>query len=100
MKIVSSFFSNRKAFFSKGNEPYIKMVHIGCPQGGVISPFLWNFLVDDLLRTAFPFPVKFGAYTDEIPVVTSHKDPAIATRNLQLVCNVVETWLNGKKLFL
>ena len=87
MKIVFSFLSNRKAVFSKGNEREE-------------SPFLWNLLVDDLLRTVFPFPVKFGAYTDEITVITSHKDPAIATRNLQLVCNVVKTWLNGKKLFL
>jgi hypothetical protein len=99
-KTVSSFLSNRKAIFSIGDEPYVKMVHIGCPQGGVLSPFLWNLLVDDLLRTVFPFPVKFVAYADDITVATSHKDPAIATRNLQLVCNVVETWLNGKKLFL
>ena len=78
MKIVFIFLSNRKAVFSKGNEREE-------------SPFLWNLLVDDLLRTVFPFPVKFGAYTDEITVITSHKDPAIATRNLQLVCNIVET---------
>jgi hypothetical protein len=63
-------------------------------------PFLWNFLVDNLLRTVFLFPVLFAAYDDDTNVATSHKDPAIATQNLQLACNVVETWLNSRKLLL
>jgi hypothetical protein len=99
-KIVSSFLSNRKAVFSIGNEPYVKTVHIGCPKGVVLSSLLWNLLVDDLLRKVFPFPVLFASYADDTTVATSHKDPAIATQNLQLVCNVVETWLNSRKLLL
>jgi hypothetical protein len=63
-------------------------------------PFLWNFLVDNLLRTVFLFPVLFAAYADDTNVATSHKDPAIATQNLQLACNVVEAWLNSRKLIL
>jgi hypothetical protein len=97
---VYSLLSNRKAVFSIGNEPYVKTVHIGCPQGGVLSPFLWNLLVDNLLRTVFLFPVLFAAYADDTNVATSHKDPAIATQNLQLACNVVEAWLNSRKLIL
>lgn len=52
MKIVSSFLWDRKAVFSINNEFYVKSVHIGCPKGGVLSPYLWNLLVDDHRRLA------------------------------------------------
>ena len=25
-------------------------VERGCPQGGVLTPFLWNFIMDDLIK--------------------------------------------------
>jgi hypothetical protein len=40
------------------------------------------------------------AYADDISVATIHKDAALATRNLQLVCHFVEKWLAARKLFL
>jgi hypothetical protein len=57
-------------------------------------------LVDDLLRLSFDFPVHFIAYADDITIVTSHKDPAMATRHLQIVCDAVGAWLNSRKLSL
>lgn len=69
-------------------------------QTGALSPLLWNLLVDGLLRLSFSFPVKFIGYADDITIVTSHKDPAIATQNLQIVCDTVVKWLASRKLFL
>jgi hypothetical protein len=40
------------------------------------------------------------AYADDITVATIHKDAALATRNIQLVCHFVEKWLSARKLFL
>jgi hypothetical protein len=68
--------------------------------GGVLSPFLRNILVDDIFRLSFDFPVHFIAYADNITIVTSHKDPAMATRYLQIVCDAVGVWLNSRELSL
>jgi hypothetical protein len=100
LKIVQSFLSNRVAVISVQDSTFSKSISLGCPQGGVLSPFLWNMLVDDLIRLTFDFPVKFIAYADDITIITAHKDPAIATRNLQIVCDTVVVWLRSRKLYL
>jgi len=99
-KIVDSFLSNRQACFSINEYCLKRNVNLGCPQGGVLSPFLWNLLVDDLLRIPFPFPTKFSGYADDANIATVHKDPSIATHNLQLACDSIGKWLATKKLFL
>jgi hypothetical protein len=65
----------------------IRRVNLGCPQGGILSPFFWNILIDDLLRIYFPFPFKIDDYDDDIDIATSHKVPADPNLNLQLVCD-------------
>lgn len=100
IEIEQSLLSNRKALFTINGVRTAKPVDIGCPQGGVLSPFLWNLLVDDLLRLTYPFPVKFVAYPNDISVLTAHKDPSIAAQNLQIVCSSVNHWLASRKLFL
>ncbi len=73
--------------------------HLGYPKGGVLSPFLWNLLVDCLIRLSFNFPVRFIGYADDITIGTSHKDPVIAAPILK---SSVTRFLNGwrRKLFL
>jgi hypothetical protein len=82
------------------NATLSKSVSLGCPQRGVLSPFLWSILVDVLLRLSFDFPVRFIAYADYITIDTSNKDPAIATRNLQIFCDAVWVWLSSRKFTL
>jgi hypothetical protein len=98
VKIIHSYLTNRKAMLSIQGVAILKTINLGCPQGGVLSPFLWTILVDDLLRLQFPFPFKLIAYADDLTVVTSHKDPTVATRNLQLACDTISAWLHGIKL--
>lgn len=97
IQIVSSFLSNRQACFSVNEHNHTRFVKLGCPQGGVLSPFLCNLLVDDLLRLTFPFPVKMIAYADDI-TITSNKEASMAKKNLQLVCDSVRA--ASRKLFL
>ena len=65
-----------------------------------MSPFLWNVLIDDILRLRFPFSFHILAYADDLTVATSHKDPHMAPANLQLVCNAVVNWCVESKLSL
>ncbi len=99
-KLVRSFLSNRKARLSLANESVETKVNMGCPQGGVLSPFLWTILADDLLRCSFPFHFVIIGYADDITVCVSHKDQAIACQNLQIVCDFIAKWCGKNKLSL
>jgi hypothetical protein len=100
VKIAHSFLTNRQACFYINEHCLKKSVNLGCQQGGVLSPFLWNLLVDDLLRIPFPFPVNMTGYADDVTLANTHKDLVIAPHNLQLACDTVGKWLATRSLFL
>ena len=92
VRLVSSFLSNRKVTLSHNCSKVESDVNLGCPQGGVLSPFLWVILIDDLLRLNFPFPFRIIAYADDLTVMTSLKDALLATKNLQSMCDAIAVW--------
>ena len=52
----------------------------GCPQGGILSPFLWNLVINDLLEyTRDKIPCDLQGFADDISlvsVVTAPKKPS------------------------
>jgi hypothetical protein len=52
---------------SKGK--YSCVARIGCPQGGVLSSFLWIILAEELICMSYPFPLKIIGYADDIAIV-------------------------------
>ncbi|KZR96923.1 Uncharacterized protein APZ42_008471, partial [Daphnia magna] len=100
VRLVSCFLSQRTAILSHNELSKSHIVNLGCPQGGVLSPFLWAILIDDVLRFSFPFPHLSIGYADDLTISTSHKIPEIATRNLQLMCNAISSWCSDTKLSL
>jgi hypothetical protein len=71
---------------------------LAATQGGVLSPFLWIVLIDDILRLSFPFPYKIHAFTDDLTTSTTHLSPTQACSNLQIVCDTVNQKLRDIKL--
>ena len=53
LKIVGNFLADRTALLSHRGVNFRKSLSLGCPQGGVMSPFLWIILIDDVLRQQF-----------------------------------------------
>ena len=53
VKLVASFLSNRLALLAHKGSTASFTINLGCPQGGVLSPFLWSVLIDDVLRLNF-----------------------------------------------
>ena len=67
-------------------------------QGGILSPFLWNILIDDILRLNFNFSFKIIGYADDITIATDHKLPSVAIKNLQHVLETVNQLLLARRL--
>ena len=59
----------------------------GCPQGGILSPFLWNLVVDDLLRySANEIPGYIQAFADDLVILCESNDLEVAhTRTVKSI---------------
>ncbi len=92
VKIIRSFLDSRKAELSCSGITLQTETALGCPQGSILSPFLWNILVDSLLDADFPFGYQIIAYADDLVLCTWHADPESARRNLQNMTDYAVTW--------
>jgi hypothetical protein len=98
IKIIRDFLTGRRAILTTHGISITIPVNLGCPQGGVLSPFLWIVLIDDILRLSFPFPYMIGAFADDLTTSSTHLSPTQAVSNLQIVCDTVNQKLRDIKL--
>ena len=100
VKVIASFLSDRSAIISDKNSSILAHLQLGCPQGSALSPFLWNVLVDAVLNLQFEFDFAIIAYADDLVLISWNKSAAVATANLQLLCDEVVLWGHEVKLTL
>ena len=54
-----------------GNSKTLKL-HKGCPQGGILSPFLWNLVIDSLLNyKRDQIPCDMQAFADDLTLLAT-----------------------------
>ena len=67
----------------------------GSPQGGVLSPLIWNIIMDSILSTFEGTATKVVGYADDILLMVAGKDPGIIVdimnRSLHLLFNPSKT---------
>ncbi|GBP88565.1 Retrovirus-related Pol polyprotein from type-1 retrotransposable element R1 [Eumeta japonica] len=68
-RMLRDYFSNRRVCLYLSPEVFWKASTMGCPQGSVLGPTLWNVLMDDLLRLPLPDGVRIVAYADDVSVL-------------------------------
>lgn len=64
----------------------------GSSQGGVLSPKIWNLIMDTLLSNFNRSPVKAVGYADDIILLVAGKDPATLVDVMQKELNRVLNW--------
>jgi hypothetical protein len=64
----------------------------GCPQGGVLSPLLWNLVVDRLLVATNDLGFSTFGYADDIVIIVHGKFTHIVREIMQEALNVVIKW--------
>ena len=83
---------NRNITITKGNTTLRGIVESGCPQGGVLSPLLWNLVVDELLHLLTEQGCHPIGYADDILIIVRgmHLDALMGV--MQQTLKVVDTW--------
>ena len=64
---VAFYIRNRHVIFKMGDVELMRLILKGCPQGGILSPFLFNLVLDNLLRHLNSLdPDSLQAYADDL----------------------------------
>ena len=66
----------------------------GSPQGGILSPLVWNLIMDTLLTELQGDPIRVIGYADDILLFTYGKDSVILGEIMQNALNKVNNWGN------
>ena len=91
-RFISHMLRNRVVFTS--SHDLSKKAERGCPQGGVLSPLLWNLVVDELLgrlRNSLP-QVYSSGYADDLSTVSSGPDLSIVSSHAQKSIDIMNKW--------
>jgi ribonuclease HI len=64
----------------------------GTPQGGILSPTLWNMAVNRLLRQKGARGTSITGYADDLLIISTGKEEAQTARNLQLMLAKAQDW--------
>jgi hypothetical protein len=64
----------------------------GCPQGGVLSPLLWNLVVDELLAATNDQGFNTYSYADDIVITVQGKFAHTVREFMQAALDVVDNW--------
>ena len=71
----------------------------GCPQGGILSPFLWNLVIDDLLNyTAKDIPGYLQAFADDLASLAEGNDTDVIWERTCRTIDTIEKWCHTKGL--
>jgi hypothetical protein len=70
----------------------------GCPQGGVLSPLLWNLVVDRLLTVTNDLGFSTYSYADDIVIIVHGKFAHTVREIMQEALNLVVKWAANESL--
>lgn len=88
--IMKSYLTDRHFKVRIGDDfSTIANISAGVPQGGILSPILYNVFASDQPTTP---NTLVGDYADDKAILSIHSDPAVAAQNLQTHLNLMEKW--------
>lgn len=99
LKWLDSYLSDRKAkaWFQGSRSDEMKL-DLGTPQGGVLSPMLFNVLMDKIARHVFPINTQIIVYADDIVIQCNDENKLrLALAELQNLCMHMGLVINENK---
>ena len=99
-KLIEYFLLNRNVVIEHLDTHRISYIHRGTPQGGVLSPLMWNLALDrllDKLQKEHP-EVCIVAYADDLAISISGIDPDTISILMTAVLRTILGWCLENKL--
>ena len=89
--------SNRTISLTLSGATCVRRITRGCPQGGVLSPFLWNLTLNGLLSSADLDPDLRQAFADDISIIILIGGFCISTirSKCQLFLDRINSWCSS-----
>ena len=97
-RILVEYFNNRRVKYKVGTTERWKKCTMGCPQGSVLGPTLWNLLLNDILLLPVPNGVHLVAYADDVTVVIEASSRADIERKAEDTLRAISDWGARNKL--
>lgn len=97
-RMLCSYLEDRTLTMTTGFCQVEREVDMGCPQGSVLGPVLWNIVLEGLLRTELPEDVEILAFADDTILLAYGDSRLIMERHLQLAIASIEEWAQDVKL--
>ena len=91
---VRQMLRNRAIYLELNGEEAVRITSTGTPQGGVLSPTLWNLALNPLLITIeqeFP-EVLIQAYADDVTVMLTGIDPSVLRIRMTMILTRISKW--------
>lgn len=102
LKIVSSYFSERKVTICSKYKIFSSKMEKGCPQGSIVGPLAWNWCMDSLLnRIMVEFAesqIEIIVYADDVVALIKCASRLDIERTVVALMNVIVDWCSMHKL--
>jgi retron-type reverse transcriptase len=95
---ISHMLRNRWITVSLGDSEQKGRVTRGCPQGGILSPLMWNVVIDGLLHLLDKEPGYSQAYADDLTMIMRGIDISTLYSLTQQNLNKVTEWAGNHGL--
>ena len=98
-EIIADFLSNRSIQFTLNNKTHTREIRKGVPQGAILSPTLWNIVMDELLTDLEQSELGFQiAFADDLNLLLSDNDAMILEYKANTVIKKATDWGNRNGL--
>ena len=98
IKFIANYIKGRKAYTTYRHHTSRHQFKTGVPQGGVLSPTLFNICTSDLPPPSAP--VQVMAYADDITITSTHTSMSAAKKYIQPYLQKVFAWTKQNNLIL
>lgn len=98
INIIISYLYKRKITLKYNNHSVNKCLSKGCPQGGVLSPKLWNICVNPALSLLHTTNCQPLAYADDITLICHHNNPAKLKQIIEEQISIFIKWSKDHNL--
>ncbi|XP_065359422.1 uncharacterized protein LOC135953441 [Calliphora vicina] len=95
---IGRLLTNRVIISSMGTATIFRLANRGTPQGGVLSPLLWNLAINMLLMKLDSMMCKTVAYADDVAVAVSGKHLDTLSQCLQTSLSTLSQWSTASGL--